>query len=534
MSLLPDFDPYEVLGVAKDATLAEIKSSHRKLVLKCHPDKIKDESQRSQAQDQFQKVQQAYECLSDETSRTKYDNKVKLAELRREMRSRDPGYSRTSTREFRDGRYYEERVPADAHSSTEAFFEDEYRFTESPRPKSRKNEEFGSRPRSRATDEKRRSKTQPSSGATRAAKEARDSTKASRADRDKYRSQERRRQTYDKKDVYPNTDSGDSDSDSYVFYYVKPPRDSARYRDSKPNPTESSRRAKAHHRNEDDSDYSDERERKHDMQYSSAKNYIRRSKETIAESDRRHRSSHSPLRYDSGEPEVSRHSGRSKRSTRPPTSHHSSFEHLEPRVHEKVPSMPTAATFPGPKGPSSPRPSHQTSRSSHVRSESRTNRESSRRSEPVYVGMGIYTEPRTTKLRGEKSDSGYASSSPTPEIPHPDASPKSSRFKSTRPEPVIVEPSTQPPPLRHSRTYSPPPRQERRMPARSTTYSYPSKSTSRQPLYREVVDEHEKEKEFRHVREAKPEVHYIRPHAGHSQSYHDSYTRPVGKRQSAY
>ncbi|OJJ89682.1 J domain-containing protein, partial [Aspergillus glaucus CBS 516.65] len=68
-----DIDPYAVLAVPKDATLPEIKSAHRKLVLKCHPDKIKDESLRNEAQDQFQRVQQAYELLSDPSRRTKYD-----------------------------------------------------------------------------------------------------------------------------------------------------------------------------------------------------------------------------------------------------------------------------------------------------------------------------------------------------------------------------------------------------------------------------------------------------------------------------
>ncbi|KAL4919302.1 hypothetical protein BDW62DRAFT_199912 [Aspergillus aurantiobrunneus] len=521
MTVLPDFDPYEVLGVAKDASVTEIKSSHRKLVLKCHPDKIKDESQRSEAQDQFQKVQQAYEILSDDKSREKYDNKVKLAELKREMMAQG-AYPRPSQREYRDGRFYEERVPADP----EAFFEDEARFAESPRPTSRKHEEYGARPRSRATDEKRRSKPAPSSSSTRAAKEARESTKASRADRDKYRTKERRRATYEKQ-VYPDSESEDYDSDKSEVYFipVKRPSESRRHRDSKPRPTESSRRSKTHYRDDDEEYYSDERDYKHDkhdMQYSSAWDYIRRSKETIPDSDRRHRSSHSPLRYDSGEPEVSRHSGRTKRSgrdTRPPTSHHSSSEHLDPslpRAHEKVPSMPTTSTFPSSKGSSSPRPSHQHSRSSHVRSQSRSTREGSRRSEPVYVGMGIYTEPKASRLRGEKSDSGYASSSPTPEIP--EASPKP-RYKG-RPEPVIIEPSTQPPPLRHARTYSPP-HAERRMPPRSsTTYTYPTEPTSRRTLYREV----------------EPDVQYIPirpPRAGHSQSYHDTYTRHAGRRQSA-
>ncbi|KAL5336506.1 hypothetical protein BJX70DRAFT_279901 [Aspergillus crustosus] len=530
MSALPDFDLYETLGVAKDATSAEIKASHRKLVLRCHPDKIKDESLRSEAQDQFQRVQQAYEVLSDDTSRTKYDNKVKLAELKREMMARGASYSRSTPREYRDGRIYEERVPADARSSNEAFFDEQERFTESPRPTSRKHDDYGSRTRSKPTEEKRRSRAPPAS-ATRAAKEARETTRASRADRDKHRTKERRRQAYDKQ-TYPDSDSFDSDSDQSEVYYVavKRPSESKRHRDSKSKPTEPNRRSGARRRDEDDDDYSDTRDRKHDEQYSVAQNYIRRSKETIApETDRKHRSSHSPLRYDSPEPEA-RHSARSSRrstreTTRPPTSHHSSFEHLDPSLHrvpeKAVPSMPTAQTYPGPRTPASPRPSHQTTRSAtNVHSQPRPNRESVRRSETTPL-MNIYSDShsRTTKLRSQKPDSGYVSSSPTPEASaFAEASPKP-RHKVR--EPVIVEPSSQPTTSRSSRMPSPS-RPERRGPSRS---SYES---SRR-LYGEVdPDPHLKEK-LRHAREVprgdlKPDVQYIRPtYPRHPQTYHEGY-----------
>ncbi|KAL4941718.1 hypothetical protein BDV06DRAFT_176852 [Aspergillus oleicola] len=519
MTALPDFDAYEALGVTKDATTAEIKSSHRKLVLKCHPDKIKDEALREQAQDQFQKVQQAYECLSDETMRTKYDNKVKLAGLKREMAARSGAYSRPNPREYRDGRIYEERVPTDP----DTFFEDEERFAESPRSTSRKHEEYGTRPRSRATDEKRRSKAASSSSAARAyarEKEVRESAKATRADQDKYRTKERRREFYAKHYVDESESSG---SEADVYYIpVKQPSKAKRYTKSS-KPTESTRRSRAHYRDEDD-DHSDEPGRdsyKHDRQYSTARDYIRRSKETIADPERRHRSSRSPLGYGSPEPETSRRSGRSTRSTRPPTSHHSSFENLEPlpRSHDKV-SMPTSATFPGPT--SSPKPS----KGAWVRSPSRSNRESSHRESTRRSG---YAEPRTTKLRGEKSDSGYASSSPTPDIP--EASPKPSRYKDSRPNPVIVEPRAEPPPLRHSRTYSPP-HAERRMPPRSTTYSYPAEPSSRK-LWGEVDSKFFKE---RHRSSSdRPDVQYIRPpYQSHAHSDYPRHASHASRRPSVY
>lgn len=78
-------DPYHALGVSKDAKLPEIRSAHRKLVLKCHPDKVQDATLKAEKQEQFQNVQQAYELLSDETRRLQYDEQIKLFELRKEM-----------------------------------------------------------------------------------------------------------------------------------------------------------------------------------------------------------------------------------------------------------------------------------------------------------------------------------------------------------------------------------------------------------------------------------------------------------------
>jgi curved DNA-binding protein CbpA len=85
MSSSPQQDPYQTLGISKDADLAAVKGAYRKLVLKCHPDKIQDAALKAVKQDEFQQVQQAYELLSDDTRRMKYDEQMKLYELRKEM-----------------------------------------------------------------------------------------------------------------------------------------------------------------------------------------------------------------------------------------------------------------------------------------------------------------------------------------------------------------------------------------------------------------------------------------------------------------
>ncbi len=62
-------DYYEVLGVSKDASDADIKSAYRKLAKKYHPDICKEPD----AEQKFKEVQEAYEVLSDENKRRQYD-----------------------------------------------------------------------------------------------------------------------------------------------------------------------------------------------------------------------------------------------------------------------------------------------------------------------------------------------------------------------------------------------------------------------------------------------------------------------------
>jgi len=63
-------DYYEILGVSKSASLDEIKKSYRKLALKHHPDRNLGNKD---SEEKFKEAAEAYEVLSDEKKRKKYD-----------------------------------------------------------------------------------------------------------------------------------------------------------------------------------------------------------------------------------------------------------------------------------------------------------------------------------------------------------------------------------------------------------------------------------------------------------------------------
>jgi DnaJ-class molecular chaperone len=67
---MPERDYYEVLGVARDATPEAIKKAYRALARKYHPDVNPGDKT---AEQHFKEVQQAYDILSDQEKRARYD-----------------------------------------------------------------------------------------------------------------------------------------------------------------------------------------------------------------------------------------------------------------------------------------------------------------------------------------------------------------------------------------------------------------------------------------------------------------------------
>ena len=63
-------DYYDILGISKGASQAEIKKAYRKKAIEFHPDKNPDDKN---AESQFKKAAEAYEILSDPQKRSQYD-----------------------------------------------------------------------------------------------------------------------------------------------------------------------------------------------------------------------------------------------------------------------------------------------------------------------------------------------------------------------------------------------------------------------------------------------------------------------------
>jgi molecular chaperone DnaJ len=66
-------DYYEVLGIAKQASEAEIKKAYKRKAMKLHPDRHTDEKDKKESEHKFKELQEAYAVLSDGQKRSQYD-----------------------------------------------------------------------------------------------------------------------------------------------------------------------------------------------------------------------------------------------------------------------------------------------------------------------------------------------------------------------------------------------------------------------------------------------------------------------------
>lgn len=86
-----DGDPYDVLGLARDATDAQIRRRYRELVTRHHPDRLGDvpPDQRQAAHDRMAEIAAAFRMLSDPTELERHRRLMRAR--RRGTRSSEPG-----------------------------------------------------------------------------------------------------------------------------------------------------------------------------------------------------------------------------------------------------------------------------------------------------------------------------------------------------------------------------------------------------------------------------------------------------------
>jgi len=65
-------DYYEILGIPKGSGVDEVKRAYRKLVMKCHPDRVAPEKKK-EAEEKFKEISEAYAVLSDSKKKQLYD-----------------------------------------------------------------------------------------------------------------------------------------------------------------------------------------------------------------------------------------------------------------------------------------------------------------------------------------------------------------------------------------------------------------------------------------------------------------------------
>ena len=70
-------DYYSILGVNTDASSEDIKKAFRRLALQHHPDRNPENIEAAEAK--FKEINEAYEVLSDEGTRWRYDSLTKLS-----------------------------------------------------------------------------------------------------------------------------------------------------------------------------------------------------------------------------------------------------------------------------------------------------------------------------------------------------------------------------------------------------------------------------------------------------------------------
>ena len=97
-------DYYKILGIPKDSNQIQIRKAFRELALKYHPDKNKNSEESKQ---KFMEIVQAYEVLSDEIARKRYDDNIFINEKIFQQQQQRQGFHWTPSADFANFYSYE-------------------------------------------------------------------------------------------------------------------------------------------------------------------------------------------------------------------------------------------------------------------------------------------------------------------------------------------------------------------------------------------------------------------------------------------
>jgi curved DNA-binding protein CbpA len=213
MASEPIPDHYKALGVEKTADASTIKATYRKLVLKCHPDKVTDPALKEQKQEEFHQIQQAYEVLIDDEKRAQYEAELTLEKLRKENKAARAARDKTAR--------FDVRTPGGAQftATGPSRYQTEARVPSKPRDderyyeeRSRKHDTYDPSPPKYTTAPRSSREKESSSKSTRHA------TDRSRSDREKTRAKEVRS---DRKFNSVDSDSSSDDKARYEAEYKR-------------------------------------------------------------------------------------------------------------------------------------------------------------------------------------------------------------------------------------------------------------------------------------------------------------------------
>ena len=92
---MPTRDPYELLGVPRDASGDGVRKAYRRLARQHHPDANPDTPE---AEERFKEIQQAYEILSNPEKKRQYDERLRSSARKRRGGSRTGTVGSTRTK----------------------------------------------------------------------------------------------------------------------------------------------------------------------------------------------------------------------------------------------------------------------------------------------------------------------------------------------------------------------------------------------------------------------------------------------------